>query len=264
MREGESENDRPRVLVVAGYDQSAGAGVLSDVKTLEVHGVYGYAVCTGFTFQNEREISRIQWFSGEEITEQIDICCVTTTFDWVKIGITASVGMAGAIVNYLQEHNPDIKIVWDPVIRASSGRDFWPVVGDEWKAIAARCYLLTPNWDEIRQLYPGEDVSEACARLTRESDCNVYLKGGHHPEYPGRDYLWSSGEVQLLEPETDQGQIYPKHGSGCVLSSALAANLALGYELADAAVRSKRYVEQFLTSNKTLLGWHRPLESRMG
>jgi hypothetical protein len=82
-------SDRPRVLVVAGYDQSAGAGVLSDVKTLEAHGVYGYAVCTGFTFQNERTISRIQWFSGEEITEQIDICYAAAPFDWVKMGITA-------------------------------------------------------------------------------------------------------------------------------------------------------------------------------
>jgi hydroxymethylpyrimidine/phosphomethylpyrimidine kinase len=262
--EGVKDGDRPRVLVVAGYDQSAGAGVLSDVKTLEAHGVYGFAVCTGFTFQNEREIRRIQWFSIEEIVEQIDICFAAADFDWVKMGITEDVRMAAAIVHHLHRRHGGVRIVWDPVIRASSGRAFWQEVGEEWKAIAARCYLLTPNWEEIGQLYPGEDVAEACAKLTKESACHVYLKGGHHPEYPGRDYLWRAGEVLPLEPEVDGGQVYGKHGSGCVLSSALAANLALGYELADAAVRSKRYVEQFLTSNKTLLGWHRPLENRLG
>jgi hydroxymethylpyrimidine/phosphomethylpyrimidine kinase len=257
-------SERPRVLVVAGYDQSAGAGVLSDVKTLEAHGVYGYAVCTGFTFQNERAISRIQWFSGEEIAEQIDICCAAAAFDWVKMGITADMGMAGAIVDHLHRHNPAVHIVWDPVIRASSGSEFWTSVGEEWKAVAARCYLLTPNWNEIGQLYPGEDVLEGCLELTRDTGCNVYLKGGHHPEFPGRDYLISDGGMQVLEPEADGREVYAKHGSGCVLSSALAANLALGYPLPVAAARSKQYTRQFLSSNKTLLGWHRPLESKMG
>jgi hydroxymethylpyrimidine/phosphomethylpyrimidine kinase len=256
--------DRPRVLVVAGYDQSGGAGVLSDVKTLEAHGVYSYAVCTGFTFQNERTISRIQWFSGEEIDEQIDICYAAAAFDWVKMGITEDVRMAGAIVDHLYQHNPAVRIVWDPVIRASSGREFWKSVGEEWKAVAARCYLLTPNWNEIRQLYRGEDVLEGCRELTRQTGCNIYLKGGHHPEFPGRDYLLSGGGMEVLEPEADGGQVYAKHGSGCVLSSALAANLAMGYPLPVAAIRSKQYARQFLSSNKTLLGWHRPLESRMG
>src|SRR5882757_2179631 len=86
--------ERANVLVVAGYDQSAGAGVLSDVKTLEAHGVDGYAVCTGFTFQNEREIGRVQWFSMEEVFEQIDLCFASRGFDWVKIGITPSMRAA--------------------------------------------------------------------------------------------------------------------------------------------------------------------------
>jgi hydroxymethylpyrimidine/phosphomethylpyrimidine kinase len=256
-------SERPRVLVVAGYDQSGGAGVLSDVKTLEAHGVYGYAICTGFTFQNEREISRIQWFSIEEISEQIALCFATGAFDWVKMGITADTGMAGEIVDQLRRHHPGVRVVWDPVIRASSGREFWKEVGEEWKAVAARCYLLTPNWDEIGRLYSGEDILEGCGELTRQTGCNIYLKGGHHPESPGRDYLWSDGKMQVLEPEAGGGQVYAKHGSGCVLSSSLAANLALGYPLPVAAVRSKQYTRRFLSSNKTLLGWHRPLESKM-
>jgi len=259
------ETERPNVLVVAGYDQSAGAGVLSDIKTLEAHGVYGYAVCTGFTFQNEREIRRVQWFSVEDILEQIDLCFATVSFEWVKIGITSSMKEVRDIIGHLQQHNPGVKVVLDPVIRASSGNVFWAEVAgggvgrgdwEHWEAVAEQCYLLTPNWEEIGWLYPGEDVQERCQVLTQRAGCAVYLKGGHHPELPGRDYLWRRGERQVFDVMVDGPAVYPKHGSGCVLSSSLAANLALGYSLPEAALYSKRYIGDFLTSNKTLLGWH--------
>ena len=271
--------ERPRVLVVAGYDQSGGAGVLADVKTLEAHGVYAYAVCTAFTFQNERVIRRVEWFSEEDILEQIDLCFAVASFDWVKIGIGRSVGMIAAIIRHLRERNPAIRIVLDPVIRASSGRNFWEGVreggavedegerkegeknggergGDAFGEVAAQCYLLTPNWEEIGWLYPGKDIAEQCRELTRSSGCNLYLKGGHNPVSPGKDYLWMDGEMQALDPGVEPAAVFPKHGSGCVLSSSLAGNLALGYTLPVAAALSKRYIEQFLTSNKTLLGWH--------
>jgi hydroxymethylpyrimidine/phosphomethylpyrimidine kinase len=275
------ENERPRVLVVAGYDQSGGAGILADVKTLEAHGVYGYAVCTGFTFQNERVINRVEWFTEKAIFEQIDLCFASAPFGWVKIGITRSPGMTGAIIGHLRQQDPAVRIVLDPVIRASSGHDFWEgapggakapadrggagtALRAKWAAfeeVAASCYLLTPNWDEIGWLYPGEDIAGRCRLLTRLAGCNLYLKGGHDPEHPGRDHLWRSGEVETLDPAVDPASVHPKHGSGCVLSSSLSANLALGYPLPVAAALSKRYIEQFLTSNKTLLGWHRPVAS---
>lgn len=250
-----TDGDRANVLVVAGYDQSAGAGVLSDIKTLEAHGVYGYAVCTGFTFQNERSISRVQWFSEAEVCEQIDLCFANTKFDWVKMGITESMASVVRIVGHLRQHNPDIRLVLDPVIKATSGHVFWDGVAG-WEAIARQCYLVTPNWEEIGWLYPGEDVMERCRQLTKGMGTSIYLKGGHHPEMPGRDYLWSRGELQVFDALTGGDPVYPKHGSGCVLSSSLTANLALGYPLPEAALYSKRYIGQFLTSNKTLLGWH--------
>ena len=227
--------------------------------------MYGYAVCTGFTFQNERRISRVQWFSMKEVFEQIDLCFATRRFDWVKLGITPSMRAAVEIIEHLRQHNPEVRVVLDPVIRASSGAEFWAGiacgnVGDgmsDWEAVAGMCCLLTPNWEEMGWLYPGEDLMERCRVFTREAGNSIYLKGGHHPELPGRDYLWSRGELQVFDAIADAGFVYPKHGSGCVLSSSLAANLALGYPLPKAAAYSKRYIEQFLTSNKTLLGWHR-------
>jgi len=248
---------RPNVLVVAGYDQSGGAGVLADIKTLEAHGVYGYAVCTGMTFQNERVITKIHWFTEKEIFEQIDLCWQSAWFDWVRIGIGRSVKMISSILDHLREHNPAVKIILDPVIRSSSGLDFWEGIDQKgFESLAGRTYLLTPNWEEVGWLYPGKDIQECCRTLSLSASCAIYLKGGHNPDYPGRDYLWSEGEAAVLEPAAEAGAVYPKHGSGCVLASALTANLSLGYPLTVAAGRAKQYISQFLTSNKTLLGWH--------
>ena len=246
--------DRPRVLVVAGYDPSGGAGVLADVKTLESHGVYGYSVCTAMTWQNERVIRRVDWLPEKDVLEQVDVCFEAAGFDWVKIGIMPSIGAVGRVVRHIREWNPGVRVVWDPVIRSGSGTDFW-VKTEGWEEVAAQCFVMTPNWEEMGWLAGGENVMEACRRRTASGECNVLLKGGHHPGHPGRDYLWTGGSVEVLEP-VDGGAVYPKHGSGCVLASALAANLALGYALPVAAVRAKGYVRNFLSSNKSLLGWH--------
>ena len=235
------EGKRPRVLVVAGYDQCGGAGVLADVKTLEAHGVYGYAVVTGLTFQNERRISRVEWLPEADIFEQIDLCFESGDFEWVKMGVTQSMGSAAAIVGHLKQRRPDVRVVLDPVIRASSGGDFWGPANESWEGLAGECFLVTPNWEEIGELYAVGEERECC-RLLSGRGPGIYLKGGHHPAFPGRDYLWSGGEVRVLEGDT--GEVYPKHGSGCVLASSLTANLALGYSPGEAAVRAKRYTAQ--------------------
>jgi hydroxymethylpyrimidine/phosphomethylpyrimidine kinase len=168
------------------------------------------------------------------------------------VGITPSLAVAGGIIDHIKGLNPAVRVILDPVIRASSGVFFWDGLA-EWEEVAARCFLVTPNREEIGWLYPGQDVDGCCATLSG-SGVNIFLKGGHHEECPGRDYLWMGGDVEVLDAVG--GKVWPKHGSGCVLSSALAANLALGYSLPVAAVRAKRYIERFLASNETLLGWH--------
>lgn len=246
-------DERPKVLVVAGYDQSGGAGVLADVKTLEAHGVYGFAVCTALTFQNERRISKVEWLSAAAIVEQIDLCFETSDFEWVKMGVTESTGSAAAIIGHLKRRRPGVRVVLDPVIRASSGKGFWGAGNEGWEELARACFVVTPNWEEVGMLYAVGEEMERCRVLSKEGP-HIYLKGGHHPEHPGRDYLWSGGDVRVLE--ADGGVVYPKHGSGCVLASSLTAQLALGYSLEVAAVKAKQYTAGFLASNKTLLGWH--------
>jgi hydroxymethylpyrimidine/phosphomethylpyrimidine kinase len=303
---------RPKVLVIAGYDQSGGAGVLADIKTLEAHGVYGYAVCTAMTWQNEREVRRVDWMPEADVLGQIDVCFASADFEWVKMGITASMSSAAAIIRHVRRYNHAAKVVLDPVIKASSGVTFWAGVAEArggsawagvvdaargsvwagvveakggsalagatgvgdgsaragsmsagdpgewlaWEELVAECFVLTPNWEEMGWLYPGEHVEDRCRELSRRGS-TIYLKGGHHPRFPGRDILWSQGAATLMEADAAKGIVYPKHGSGCVLASALTAGLALGYTLPIAALRAKQYTAEFLTSNKSLLGWHR-------
>ena len=142
------ENNRPRVLVIAGYDPSGGAGVLADIKTLEAHGVYGYGVCTAMTYQNERVIKRVDWLPEADIFEQIDVCFASAGFEWVKVGITASMSSAMAIIRHVRQHNRAVRVVLDPVIKASSGMVFWEGMA-AWEELVAECYVLTPNWEEV-------------------------------------------------------------------------------------------------------------------
>ena len=243
--------------MVAGYDQSGGAGVLADIKTLEAHQVYGFAAVTGLTFQNERVIRRVKWLTIEDVKEQIDVCCEAADFSWVKIGITESMDKAVAIIDHIRQYNLAARVVLDPVIQSSSGTGFWDRLDvQEWEEVASRCYVVTPNWDEMEWLYPNEDIHSKCAEVSSRLGCCIYLKGGHNSEALGRDYLWSEGAAEVLDPTNEGELLTPKHGSGCVLSSALTANLALGYPLPIASARSKRYIERYLGSNKTLLGWH--------
>ena len=137
---------------------------------------------------------------------------------------------------------------------AASGSD--SVEWLAWEELVAESFVLTPNWEEVGCLYPGGEVEDRCRELSRKGS-SIYLKGGHNPRFPGRDILWIRGEETVMESVINAGTVCSKHGSGCVLASALAAGLALGYALPAAALRAKQYTAEFLTSNKSLLGWHR-------
>lgn len=247
------------MLIIAGYDPCGGAGILADVKTAENHAVYAYAVCTGYTFQNSRRISHIHWFSGAAISRQISMCYEDRDFEWVKLGITRSPTMVRNILGCLKEQQPRVKIIWDPVLASSGGTPFMEgMCATDFEALLPLMYMVMPNLPELYSLYPGTEPEAICARLSQTT--SVYLKGGHEETSPGSDRLFIHGTCHRLPPGPEQ--VFTKHGSGCVLSSALTANLAAGGgELLKAARESKRYTEQFLGSDRGLLGWHKKRNS---
>ena len=266
-----NKRTRPTVLTIAGYDPSAGAGILADIKTFESNKVYGIGVLSALTWQNESEFESVEWISAERIISQIEILLRKSEVEYVKVGLIENVETLKSVVHYLKNHNPKIRIVWDPILKASAGFDFHQNSNlKAWQDLLPHLYLIIPNWQEIAWLSGGKEGLEAAKELAQH--CNVFLKGGHNSEKLGYDYLVVTRQSSVISQEPSHNTQYdirtttfrpkaknvaPKHGSGCVLSSALTAFLARGFRDQKACLLAKEYVTRFLQSNPTLLGFHK-------
>lgn len=239
---------KPTVLSIAGFDPCGGAGILADIKTMEQNGVYGLGVITANTIQNEELVYDVKWEEPNYIVKQIDVLIKKYSIQWVKIGIIENSEVFSSIKAHLLTSNPEIRIIWDPVLKSSSGYPFFKnelVLEDLLKNV----FLITPNLPEFNALFTSEQHA-----LEVSAYCNVYLKGGHSSDQKGVDHLFSNGKK--IDFETKKGDLEAKHGSGCVLSSAITAALARGHVLSEACLSAKTYTEQFLASDRSLLGWH--------
>ncbi len=244
---------RKYALSIAGFDPSGGAGLLADIKTFEQHNVYGLGICTANTLQTENRFYSVQWTPVSEVLNALEVLLQEYPVTYLKIGIVPSVNYLFTVVSYIQKINPETKICLDPVIKSSTGYDFQETGDAEnLRAVLQHTFLLTPNISEAKLLTQLENPDAAASELAQQ--CNVLLKGGHRDDAPGVDYLYSNSEIIRLNP--DAKSVTPKHGSGCVLSAAITANLALGYDLRESCVRAKKYTAQFLQSNSSLLGYH--------
>jgi len=241
-------------MSLAGLDPSGGAGLLADIKTFEAQQAYGLGVCTALTVQTDREFLSVDWLPAARIIAQAAPLLQQYSPAYCKIGIVPGVPVLLEVVRVLHHLRPGIRIILDPVLKASAGFDFHDAgTAQTWQEILPYLYLLTPNYDEVLVLGgPAQDGQEAAMRLSRH--CAVLLKGGHHPERKGWDVLYTPETEYLLPPASRQ--VYAKHGSGCVLSAAITAQLAQGHSLPDACINGKAYTEKFLSSHPSLLGYH--------
>jgi len=247
------QTERPNVLTIAGFDPSGGAGVLADCKTFEQHGVYGFGVCTAWTVQTDDRFFTIHWLSAEQVIEQLQPLMNKFVISVCKIGIIDSLETLLEVIVFLKESNPAIQIVWDPVLKASAGYNFHAVeTFDSLDAVLAGVTLITPNYDEWQQLQSM--TGEALIKDERAVFCPVLLKGGHRPDALGTDTLYELAGSTIIEAGVNN--VFPKHGSGCVLSAAITAGLAKGVPLQQACRDAKKYIESFLNSNQSLLGYH--------
>lgn len=250
-----STTSRPYALSIAGFDPSGGAGVLADIKVFEAHKVYGLGVSTSTTFQNEDEFLGVDWLSISSINKQLEPIIKNRKIEFAKIGLVENLDVLYQIISNLKSQIPNLKIIWDPILKASAGFDFHRTMDVELlTTICKAIYLITPNIPEALML--GESKAVSNNVMYMQQYCNVYLKGGHSEENKGKDFLFTTDGKQYAY-RAKQKKVYPKHGSGCVLSSAITANLAKGYKLHGACIRAKAYTEIFLVSNKTGLGFHK-------
>jgi len=247
--------NRPFVLSIAGFDPSAGAGVLADVKTFEQHRVYGFAINTGNTIQTEMEFFEMQWTEVAFVLKSLKKLFENYDIKAVKIGIVPSLDYLKEIVFTIKKLSPETKIVWDTVLKSTTEFNFLTIENQNLLIeILKELDLITPNYNEILKLSSNEiDTNSIAVKLSKY--CPILLKGGHDPEEIGVDRLYLKTRFFSLTPNTNI-EIIGKHGSGCILSSAITANLALDQDLITACINAKNYIETYLQSNLTKLGYH--------
>lgn len=244
--------ERPYVLSIAGFDPSAGAGVLADVKTIEAAGCYGLGVVSALTVQNDISFDSVEWVRLEMIEAQVTTLLRRFPVRFVKIGLVENSLVLKQLVALLKQLVPDVTIVFDPVLKASAGFDFHS--GSAWGTdVFDGIFCITPNIPEAELLFGVEGLNE---RLEEASErVNIYLKGGHSDLQTVTDLLYTADHTYAFA--NDRIANGAKHGSGCVLSSMLTAQLAAGYTLPDAAERANAYMQHYLASTETLLGYHK-------
>jgi hydroxymethylpyrimidine/phosphomethylpyrimidine kinase len=245
------QTKRPFVMSIAGYDPSGGAGLLADIKTFEQLKVQGLGVCTAMTLQTESQCSSLNWQPLNEILKSIDVLMKNYDVKTVKIGVVKDADFLTQIVEKIKSNNPQSKIIWDPVLKSTSEFSFFDLnTVSGLKNILNQIDLLTPNYNEYKVLQENNLFKKS------ENSCSVLIKGGHREDQLGTDILMENGKEISIQPNDETLVYHPKHGSGCVLSSAIASYLALGKNLEEACRNGKLYIEKFLTSNRALLGFH--------
>lgn len=244
-------NARPFVLTFAGHDPSAGAGLTADLKTFEQNEVYGLSVCTALTVQTDIQFEKTNWVDLSLIVNQAITIKNRFPLKAIKIGLIENLEVLEFITSPMFR---EFSIVFDPILRASAGFEFHSDL--ELKRLydyLKHITLITPNREEILRLVPNTTAEKAAQFLSQY--CAVLLKGGHYEDRLGEDELWKDGK-KIATFEAQQIAKSGKHGSGCVLSAAITSNLAKGQDLIDACRTAKIYIERFLNSNNSLLGYH--------
>ena len=249
-------------LSIAGSDPSGGAGIQADIKTMTLNGVYAMSVVTAMTAQNTKGVSAILETDADFLGEELDAVFEDIFPDAVKIGMAASKRIIEKTAEKLSFYNAK-NIVADPVMIATSGAT---LIGREAvfalkEKLLPLADLITPNIPEAEAL-SGIDINneydmiKAAEKLSRDLGCCVLIKGGHRKD-SADDILFCDGRVvffrgkRIGNPNT--------HGTGCTLSSAIAANLAKGYPLEKAVERAKEYISGALEAGLDLGSGSGPL-----
>jgi hydroxymethylpyrimidine/phosphomethylpyrimidine kinase len=233
-----------RILIIAGSDSGGGAGIQADIKTVTMLGGHAMTAVTAVTAQNTLGVTAVHPVPAEVILAQIDAVIDDIGVDAVKIGMIGSAFAAGQIADRLERlkaGQPDLPIVFDPVMVATSGA---PLADDPTIAAFGRLMdiatLATPNMPELARLTSEEDPVAAALHLVGEHGCAVLIKGGHEEGDALADAL-----IETDNMTSWQGQridTASTHGTGCTLASAIALFLAQGSTLADAVARAREFV----------------------
>ena len=239
------------VLTIAGSDSGGGAGIQADIKTMTMNGVFAVSAVTALTAQNTTGVQGIFEVTPAFLAQQLDSIFTDLRPAAVKIGMVSSASLIEVIAERLAFYRAE-KIVVDPVMVATSGARL--IEEDAVETLCSRLFplasVLTPNIPEAEILcgsgIAGPEEMEIRAREIGERfSCAVLLKGGHSVN-DANDLLYSDGQVRWFQGRRIDNP--NTHGTGCTLSSAIAANLAKGFALDEAVDRAKEYISGALAA----------------
>lgn len=280
----EKKDRYPTVLSIAGSDSSGGAGIQADIKTIAANGCYAAAIITAITAQNTRGVHLSVPVSPHLLKAQIDTVMTDLTVDAVKIGMIGNRENLQIIIEALRTYRPK-HVVYDPVMVATSGHSLMEqgLTDIICKELMPLVEFVTPNIPEAEKLIGMkvetlDDMSQAASLLQQTGVANVYLKGGHfarqvgtdlcrlqpftenrHSHRPAPDSLHVDAaaacchELIMSLPAVETTNT---HGTGCTLSSCLAARLALGESPRQAAIRAKEYIHRAITYGSDIQTGH--------
>lgn len=244
----------PRALTIAGSDSGGGAGIQADLKTFSANGCYGMSVITALTAQNTLGVRSVFAVPTGMVNDQLEAVLSDIGADAIKIGILFSPELIHTVAEGLRQWAATVPVVLDPVMVAQSGD---PLLKEE--AVAALkeeliplARLITPNLPEAavllgRAIAGKAAMEEATRELAALGCANVLVKGGHLEEEgeedgSSDDLLYLGAEQRLVHLSGERIPTRNNHGTGCTLSSAIAAGLARGLDLVEAVHRGKHYI----------------------
>ena len=251
-------------LSIAGLDPSGGAGIIADIKTFSAFGCFATAAITSLTYQNTLGVYGFAHQTADVVQKQLEPIFADFEIEAAKTGMLPD----GEVIRFtalILKQNCVTRLVVDPVVRSTSGYD---LIDDSALAVLIEemfpiSTVVTPNIPEAEritglEIKSADDVIKAARDIRLLGAKNVLIKGGHFDDpSSSADYLFLGDELVVIAGERIATS--STHGTGCTLSSAIAANLALGLELKNAVEIAKRFVTEAIRSAPNLGHGHSPI-----
>ena len=263
-------------LTIAGVDPSGGAGTIADVKTFAAFGVFPTAAIASITFQNTQGVYGAEHTTAEAVRRQIVPILDDYEVAAVKTGMLPTREVIEAVASIISERGLR-NIVIDPVVRSTSGFDL--IDDAALRSLIEKLFpladIITPNIPEAERISgvaieSERDIQDAASVMRDRGARNVLIKGGHFGNAEGgtrnaespvkriaKDFLFLGSEVNVFEGE--YWETTATHGTGCTLSSAIAANLALGHDLIRSVEIAKRFVNEAIHTAPMIGRGHSPI-----
>jgi len=247
---------KSKVLIIAGSDSSGGAGIQADIKTITALGSYAMTAITAVTSQNTTGVKSIIPINPKEISNQIEFTAKDIKPDAIKVGMLHSKQVISAVMRSLKKINAK-KIVLDPVMIAKGGTKLInnQAIKDIKNKLIKKILLITPNIPEAELLTnikvrSTRDMIQAGILLLNMGAKNVLIKGGHLNSSQMYDILLNKNIIKIFKNK--KYMCKNTHGTGCTLSSAIAANLSCGKDLIKSCELGIKYVNEAIKSNLNL------------